>query len=235
MAKSPIYEQVSGAHPGKPFVPSGLYRLAGYMTNKRFVAVTTPGPLRTMKQWRAMVGGVFPEETPMRWRCPTCLSYLPMQTDEHGQRKPCPQCGFHDVGPVADSTSYGMVAFEAPKTLDRVHALRQSPGQVAEYAPVAVAVQAVGAPQPRQTFPFHGETTERVLRLQVQSGQRAAPAPTLQAMHQLRCPRCQRTSCNCPPAPPRPLEAAVAQRKREIARQEAAFDAAGYGPAPRKA
>ena len=227
MSQGPVYEQVSAAKPGQPFTPSGLYKLAGHCIGQRFVRATVPGPLRTMAQWQALARGGLPDESPMRWRCPACLAYLPVEQDKDGQRLPCPQCGSADAPLQVDSTRYAM-CFDPPRTLDRVAALRKDPHLVAETTRHPVRARLLPAPPARQTFAAPTDMLGRVAALQAVKGWRTAKEAPLRTMAQPRCERCGTTRCNCPPSAPRVLDAAVTRQKRDLARREAAFEAAGW-------
>jgi len=172
----------------------------------------------------------LPDESPQRWRCPVCLSYLPMEVDARGMRLPCVNCGYADAPPQADATSYGMMlTYDPPRTLDRVCALRQEPHRVTDHE--AVHARLVPLPPPRTTQAARRDMMGAVVRLQAERGWRPAREAPLRTMAIEPCSRCgkpDRRACPCPPPAPRTLEAAIEHRRREVERRETAFDNAGY-------
>ena len=178
------------------------------------------------------------QEPDQKWRCPQCLTYLPIGLDDTGQYIPCTTCGYAAwVAPSAAGTrnipaTAVPVSFSAPATLDRVVALQSVPGLVAEVVPAPVVARRVPHPTARETYAPFGSTMDRLVEVQVARGQREAPALPLRTMvdagSSLRCPRCGATdyrTCPCPPTMPSVLEAAVVQNRRRQERQDAAFEA----------
>ena len=212
-----VYEQVDN---------SGLYRLAGECHQGRFVKATGHMPIRTMAEWQAMAHSGQPDESSLRWRCPVCLSYLATKLDAHGQRLPCPNCGYRDVEPQADATSYGLMSYAPPDTMTRVVALQREPHAVAETSRHPVRAVPLARPPARETYAPRS-TLDGVLRVQAAWGWRE-PEATLKTMAAQPCERCGRDACGCPPAPPKVLEAAVARHKEHVAQREKAFERAGY-------
>jgi hypothetical protein len=233
MKKSPIYEQVSGGKPGEKFVASGLYRHVGNMSGGRFERVRSLA-LKTMQQWLA-VANAPAADTPTavrQSRCPMCMGYLSMTPDVNGDVGPCPGCGWYPTAaplPDGDAHNTPVVTFSAPDTLTRMLKIQQDAHAVTETVAVPVVAQ-VATPRTRQTFAPRGSTLDRVVAAQTALGRRAAPAPMLRtAVAQLPCPRCgSKTTCQCPPTPPRTLELIVARQAQALAAHEASMSDAGY-------
>jgi len=228
MSQKMIYEQVSASRPGQPFVPSGLYRLAGHMVHRRFVRAATPTPLKTLKQWNAAQAPALPEANG-RWRCPQCLTLLPVELDATGQYKPCTSCGYGPwIGPQHRDSEDKFTTYAAPDTLGRAVALQRHPDLVSESNPVPVTRTRVGPPRRRETYAPHGETTARAVALQESLGIREKTARPLRAMDASRpCGRCRKTDCHCPPSAPDTLTYAASQQALDIAAKEEANVRAG--------
>jgi hypothetical protein len=227
LTHSPIYEQVSGAEPGVPFTPSGLYRLAGYMVNGTFQRARDLR-LLTRQQWSRLHTHQDPQSpadlavslpgTPRKSRCPMCMGYLDMRQDSTGDIGPCPGCGWHETAapqPEGERHNPAVVTFSAPDTLTR--AVRRQRDPLAEEVPVPVIARAVRVRQ-RETF----------------APKVRAPVLHTAAAVSLPCPRCgSKTACPCVPLPPATLEEAVRRRAQALAVHERAMADAGF-PAIRK-
>jgi hypothetical protein len=222
------------ADPAGHFVPSGLYICDGHeeittaggrVVRHRFLTAA-PGPWKTLAQIQAQAA---PLKTtpPRRERCPMCLTYLPLP-DDAGHVGPCVSCGFTEtVGPAP----WRPQTFAAPDTLGRAVALKQSPGQVAEYTPTPVKVQLSRVRPSRETYGSKEATLAGVLRLQRDQGLRPPdPYTELRVMASAPCGRCgtpDSRRCTCPPAPPT-LDDVLSRQNARSAEMEAAQLAAGY-------
>jgi hypothetical protein len=198
------------------------------MVYRRFIRATAPSPLRTLRQWQAVQALPSPGRPPRMRFCGHCGEEYEMARDQAGDLMPCPNCGRGWRDASVPGAPVRFQTYDPPDTGRRITELRAKAvhGQVSELEPVPVVARSMAVPQRRETYAFRGSWNDRLLTYQAEHGMREKPATVLRTMEGKPCERCHRMTCNCPPPAPDINAALVAQRTRDLDRQDRADQAA---------